>query len=76
MSEPLRIRVCPQGPLLVHGSFVIVDEDGTETVPERSSVALCRCGRSTIQPLCDGNHKVGRPPIEPGEPPHCSRLAG
>ena len=29
-----------------------------ETVPERSSVALCRCGRSTIQPLCDGTHKT------------------
>lgn len=75
MSEPpLRIRICPQGPLLVHGTFILVDEAGQETVPERSSVALCRCGRSSIQPLCDGSHKVGKPPIQAVDALQCDRL--
>ena len=26
--------------------------------PERAVVALCRCGASSIKPLCDGTHKL------------------
>jgi CDGSH-type Zn-finger protein len=32
--------------------------DGT-TVTSSRIVALCRCGRSALKPLCDGSHKNG-----------------
>ena len=45
------------GPLIVRGDFRLVDDDGQEIDPGRRTVALCRCGRSSIKPFCDGTHK-------------------
>lgn len=55
------ITVCPDGPLLVRGPVSIVDADGQPVQRSRATVALCRCGRSSVAPWCDGSHKVGRP---------------
>ena len=44
------------GPFLVRGPVRLVDEDGDELVVRRAVVALCRCGRSRLRPLCDGTH--------------------
>lgn len=50
------VTVYPDGPLVVRGDFVVDDVDGR--VLERGrSVALCRCGRSALKPLCDGSHR-------------------
>jgi CDGSH-type Zn-finger protein len=46
------------GPLLVRGPVRIQDQDGAEIVIEREVVALCRCGKSRMRPLCDGTHKL------------------
>lgn len=46
------------GPLLVRGSFRIVDQDGVAIVAPRQTVALCRCGRSRMRPFCDGTHRT------------------
>jgi CDGSH-type Zn-finger protein len=46
------------GPYLVRGPFVIVDQNGKEIEVKRRVVALCRCGRSQIRPFCDGTHKA------------------
>jgi CDGSH-type Zn-finger protein len=45
------------GPLIVRGDFVLLDEDGREIDPGRKTVALCRCGRSKLRPFCDGTHR-------------------
>ena len=45
------------GPLIVRGDFRLVDQDGVAIDPGRRTVALCRCGRSSIKPFCDGTHK-------------------
>ena len=45
------------GPYLVRGPFRITDQDGNEIEVDRDVVALCRCGKSRIRPLCDGTHK-------------------
>lgn len=58
--EGATITVCPDGPLLVRGDVEIVDVDGEPVERRRSTVALCRCGRSSIAPYCDGSHKVRR----------------
>ncbi|MGZ6544159.1 MAG: CDGSH iron-sulfur domain-containing protein [Actinomycetota bacterium] len=59
------IRVYPDGPLLVRGCFSITDEHGRTIKPERKTVALCRCGRTGIAPLCDGSHARRLPAAKP-----------
>jgi CDGSH-type Zn-finger protein len=44
------------GPYLVRGEFRLLDQDGNEIDVRRSTIALCRCGRSRTRPLCDGTH--------------------
>lgn len=48
----------PDGPLIVRGDFEIVTTDGTVVPSGRKTVALCRCGVSSIKPFCDGTHKL------------------
>ena len=48
------------GPLLVRGSFELVDQDGNPIERDREVVALCRCGKSRLRPFCDGLHKLVR----------------
>ncbi len=52
------IVACPDGPLLVRGDFEIVTPSGEPLPRNRKTVALCRCGASTIKPYCDGTHKL------------------
>lgn len=59
-EEPVVITVCPNGPLLVRGPVSIVDHDGEEIPRNRPTIALCRCGKSRLAPLCDGTHKLLR----------------
>lgn len=58
MTRPAQITPCPDGPLLVRGEVELLDEDGRPIPRERKTVALCRCGVSTIKPFCDGTHKL------------------
>jgi CDGSH-type Zn-finger protein len=46
------------GPLLVRGPCEFVDRDGQSITRRTGPVALCRCGKSRLQPLCDGTHKL------------------
>lgn len=52
------ITACANGPLLVRGAVQVEDSDGKEIELARSTIALCRCGVSTIKPFCDGTHKL------------------
>jgi CDGSH-type Zn-finger protein len=52
------IRPYPDGPFLIRGPIRLLREDGQEIEIRRRVVALCRCGRSRLQPLCDGTHAV------------------
>ena len=57
-AEPAVITPYRDGPLLVRGPFRLVDQDGSEIEVERSTIALCRCGKSKLRPFCDGTHKL------------------
>jgi CDGSH-type Zn-finger protein len=48
------------GPLLVRGPVKMTDQDGSEIVVNRETIALCRCGKSRLRPFCDGTHKLVR----------------
>ncbi|MDA0169506.1 CDGSH iron-sulfur domain-containing protein [Solirubrobacter taibaiensis] len=50
------------GPLLIRGSFKLLDQNGEEipAAGRETTVALCRCGKSRMRPFCDGTHNVIR----------------
>lgn len=53
------IRINDNGPYIVTGTFEIVDVEGN-VIETKKAVSLCRCGQSSMKPLCDGTHrKVG-----------------
>ena len=57
-DEPVTVTAYPDGPLLVRGDVPILTPDGEPLPRRRRTVALCRCGKSTIKPYCDGTHKA------------------
>ncbi|MCD2097147.1 CDGSH iron-sulfur domain-containing protein [Rhodococcus rhodochrous] len=56
------VRQVRGGPTLVEGPVRIVEDDGAETVSDRFVVAVCRCHRSALYPLCDTSHRTLRAP--------------
>lgn len=59
MAE-VRIRMRPNGPLVVEGPVELVDSEGGafSISPDKPAIALCRCGESKNRPFCDGSHKT------------------
>ncbi|MEV6863827.1 CDGSH iron-sulfur domain-containing protein [Streptosporangium subroseum] len=64
------VTPCEDGPLLLRGAFTILTQEGRSIDPGRTTVALCRCGRSATKPFCDGSHKAAgfRASSEPDSP--------
>jgi len=58
-EEPVSVKVMPDGPLVLNGTFTVLYGDIKKEVKE-SIISLCRCGASNHMPFCDGMHrKVG-----------------
>jgi CDGSH-type Zn-finger protein len=55
-----RITPYRDGPLIVRGAFSLEDQDGNPIDPGRETIALCRCGKSSAKPFCDGTHRLAR----------------
>lgn len=54
-QSAISIKVLPNGPLMVDGSFQLIDVNGQ--ISERSGkTILCRCGLTEKRPFCDGTH--------------------
>ena len=75
-QDPTKITPYRNGPYLVRGPVVIVDQDGNEIEVRREVVALCRCGRSQTRPFCDGTHKAAGFRAASGASPSRSGAAG
>jgi CDGSH-type Zn-finger protein len=58
MTDQVRIRPCPDGPVLVRGADTLVDNEGVAHEITRPVVAVCACGKSSRPPWCDGTHKA------------------
>jgi CDGSH-type Zn-finger protein len=54
---PVTITPYEDGPLVVRGDFDLRTPDGEPIDPGRDTIALCRCGKSALKPVCDGTHK-------------------
>lgn len=55
-DRPRRVRIVPDGPILVEGPVEIETAEGT-VVSDRFMVALCVCRRSHRYPFCDTSHR-------------------
>lgn len=51
----VRVKVAPQGPLIVQGAIEVQDQQGN--ISKHTMTALCRCGASANKPYCDGSHQ-------------------
>jgi CDGSH-type Zn-finger protein len=58
VTDGARITLCPGGPMLVRGEVLVEDEQGVEHRTTRPVSAVCRCGKSSVKPWCDGTHKL------------------
>lgn len=52
----VRINISDNGPLIVDGDIELIDVDG-DKFETKQRISLCRCGKSTRKPFCDGAHK-------------------
>jgi CDGSH-type Zn-finger protein len=57
-KDTVTITPYRDGPLLVRGPVELAWPDGSPVARRRDPVALCRCGKSKLRPLCDGTHKL------------------
>jgi len=58
-SEPVKVKVMKNGPLVVEGSFMVRSKEGAHIKTGRFT-SFCRCGQSNNMPFCDGMHrKIG-----------------
>jgi CDGSH-type Zn-finger protein len=57
-EEGVTITAYQDGPYLVRGSFRMLDQEGRQIAMQRPTIALCRCGKSQLLPLCDGTHRA------------------
>ncbi len=66
-NRPVVITPYEDGPYLIRGPAVFRDQAGNPISAGRKTVALCRCGKSSTRPFCDGTHRaIGfRAPSEP-----------
>ncbi|NJM95969.1 MAG: CDGSH iron-sulfur domain-containing protein [Phormidesmis sp. RL_2_1] len=56
MSET-QITIKDSGPFVVKGPITLTDAEGNDFTIDKEIVPLCRCGASTTQPFCSGNHR-------------------
>ena len=57
--EGTKIQVVDNGPIIVTGSFEVLDSAGTAFALDKpGTAALCRCGQSKEKPFCDGAHRT------------------
>ncbi len=56
MDSLLKVKVIPNGPLMVSGGCEVEKADGSVDRREGTTY-FCRCGQSSNKPYCDGMHR-------------------
>jgi len=54
-----RVKIAANGPLYLHGRVRVESADG-QPIAMETRMALCRCGKSSSKPFCDGSHVQAR----------------
>ena len=55
-ENPVSVKIMPDGPLVIKGSFTL-HYSGYQKEVQESLISLCRCGSSNHLPFCDGMHR-------------------
>jgi uncharacterized Fe-S cluster protein YjdI len=55
-AKPVKIQVMKDGPLVVQGSFRVIDGKGNQ-LSSMVMTSFCRCGATNNVPYCDGSHR-------------------
>jgi len=55
-EQPVTIKIMPDGPIVLKGSFTLKYNGTTKEVND-SMISICRCGISDHMPFCDGQHR-------------------
>ena len=80
MNE-VTITPTDNGPYFIRGKVALLDADGNPYEAD-DTIALCRCGRSSAKPFCDGTHEkahfaaVNRSPTDSAAATTTSTVAG
>lgn len=53
----VKVKIMPDGPVVVEGNFVFEYNDNKKEFKE-GLISLCRCGASHQMPFCDGRHRI------------------
>jgi CDGSH-type Zn-finger protein len=59
-KEDVLIVPYADGPYLVRGPVTLREQSGELIESPRATIALCRCGKSRLRPICDGTHHLIR----------------
>jgi len=54
-ENPVTVKIMTDGPVVITGNFTLKYKGNTKEIRE-TLISLCRCGKSDIQPFCDGSH--------------------
>ena len=60
---PVSVTIVHNGPARIKGRLQFINKDGIEEVKD-GVFSLCRCGKTSNSPFCDGTHKNVMPPID------------
>lgn len=53
-KNTVKVYTKPNGPIIITGKILFENENGE--IKEAERLVLCRCGASSIMPLCDASH--------------------
>jgi len=54
MGSNVKIKLIQNGPVKIDGDVTIIHPDGKEE--KKNECSICRCGKSSNKPWCDGSH--------------------
>jgi len=61
-----KAKIARGGPIYLSGRLALLDSNG-EKILEDTRMALCRCGKSSVKPLCDNSHVADFTFVDKGE---------
>jgi len=56
-AKPLNVRIMPMGPIVIDGTFTVIDSGEEKRVTSNIN-SFCRCGETKSPPYCDGEHRI------------------